>query len=92
MAFKMKVMELKRTGKLNRHHSCLSIYLINFLEQFWDPTKSGGRLVVIPMLQDHVDHLRIPCADSFMQDWKRDKQREAKREGKGFTSCWILGN
>lgn len=53
---------------------CSSIYLTDLLKQFGDTTKSGGRLLVVTVLKDHVDYFRIAGADGLVQDWQKETQ------------------
>lgn len=64
-------------------HTCT--YPAQFAEQLGDASQALGGTLVVTVLEHQLHHLRVPSADSLLQDWE---QRGAIRQGTlpGFPS------
>lgn len=45
-------------------------YLSEFAQQLWDACQSFSGTFEVPVLEHQLNQLRVPGADSLLQDWK----------------------
>lgn len=74
-------------------HLC-PLYLAEFVEQFRNASQPLLGPLVVPVLEHHLHHLRVPSADRLLQDWGHQAAEgcslHGPRSGHSPTPCHPL--